>query len=165
MRETWEKLITVLHDMLELYQAILELSKRKRTVLISGKAKDLELITKQEESLILQVGQIEKMRKNIMGEIIAGNSLMTGGLTLSQIKELADEDVAEQLDQLGSSLKNTALEIASVSDLNVQLIKQAMTLVNYNINILAQNVASPTYAPQGQSNNATKARVFIDQKV
>ena len=165
MKETWEKLIAVLQDIFELYRVILELSKRKRTVLISGKAKDLETITKHEEAFILQIGQLERVRKNIIDDIIAGHNVTTEGLTLFQIKILADKDVAERLGQLGDSLKDIAKEISVMSELNVMLIKQAMTLINFNINMLAQNVADPTYAPRGQANNSSKARAFIDQKV
>lgn len=165
MGQLWEKLIAVLNDILNLYQAVLELATRKRAVLVAADVKELEAITKQEEALILQIGKLEKLRAEMLSRIAAGNKINSGKLTLTQIKQFADEKTAEQLAKLGESLKNVAGELAELNGINTQLIKQAIFFVDCNMNILARNVADPVYVPHGQENRTNSSRAFIDRKV
>lgn len=166
MKEKLDRLVVLLAELLNLYQGILELSKKKRSVLVSGgNPQELEGITKQEEILILQIGKIEKIREGIIREIIASEKLNCKQLTLSQIQSVADEDTAEQLGQLSDKLKVIADELTTLNEVNTRLLQQAMNFINYNINILAQHTSDSTYAPQGQSGKQAQARTFFDQKV
>lgn len=165
MQKLWESLILKLTEILTLYQSILELSKRKKDILVSADTQELDRIISQEQSIILQLGAFEKERQHIMDQIMTRHNVKMDKLTLSQILEFADQDSAKRLSNLGDSLKTVGAEITELNNINTQLIKQALHFVNYSINILARTVADSTYAPQGQAGNANQVRKFIDHKI
>jgi len=165
LQKLWENLIFKLTEILTLYQSLLELSKRKKDILISADAQELDSIIRQEQSIILKLGEFEKERQNVIKQIGDLHNVKADHLTLSQVLKLADEDSAKRLGHLGDSLKTIGTEITELNNINTQLIKQALHFVNYSINILARTVADSTYAPQGQSGNANQVRKFIDHKI
>ena len=165
MQKLWESLIFQLTEILTLYQSLLELSKRKKPILVSADTQELDRIISQEQSIILKLGAFEKERQNVIKQFGDLHNVKVDHLTLSQVIKLADEDSAKRLSHLGDSLKTIGTEITELNHTNTQLIKQALHFVNYSINILARNVADPNYAPQGQSSNTNQARAFIDHKV
>ncbi len=169
MKEKFDRLILLLAELLTLYQGILELSRRKRAVLTTGQAQDLEGITKQEEVLILQIGKLEKARETLVKELIASHNLNCEQLTITQIKQMADDATAERLGEITEGLNAIITELSSLNEINTQLLQQAVNFVNYNINIMARHVADPTYAPQGQqagqANRTAQAKTFFDQKI
>lgn len=166
MKEKLDRLFNLLAKLLALYQGILELGKQKREVLIAGgKTQELEAITKQEEVLILQVSKVEKVRETVVQEITTANNAGGKQLTLSQIKQLASVDASGRFEQVTENLKTVVNEIASLNEINTRLLQQAINFINFNINMLAQHAADPTYAPQGQGDKPAQARTFFDQKV
>lgn len=164
-KETWDKLTNVLTELLSIYKAILILSQEKRKILIAAKARELEQITIKEEMLILQVGRLENLRQKVIAELGALYGLTADDSTLSSLKEVAEEHTARQLDTLAEQFEKVLGELVPMNKLNTNLIRQALVLVNYNINILAQSTSSPTYAPEGQSKREGNSRNWIDRKV
>ncbi|MEN6565538.1 MAG: flagellar protein FlgN [Veillonellales bacterium] len=165
MKEIWTKLQSILNEMLEFYQTLLAVSREKRAVLVSGKTRELEAVTKEEEILILQAGKLENRREKIIVEIAAGYGLNTEEITFAKIKELADETDAAQLEQLAKSLEAVVAEIKQLNQVNTKLIQQSLRFIQYNINILTQNTSGPTYEPQGKTTEQTgQGRNLFDRK-
>ncbi|SHI96483.1 flagellar protein FlgN [Propionispora hippei] len=164
MEELCNKLTVLLTDMLQVYTNILALGKRKKDALVAGKVNELETITKEEEQLILQAGKLEKTRTGITQDILAKSGLQTDKLTLTEIKDLAGSDIAEQLSRLGDELGAALQEIKATNELNTKLIQRAMAYVDYNINILTQHSTGPVYAAQGQAGKSVQSRMLVDQK-
>lgn len=161
----WDKLVTLLTEMAELYQAILELSRRKRDILIAVKPQDLEAVTKQEELLILQAGKLEAARGKLMQQLAAASGVSADGLTLNDAKKLAGPAIAEKLDKIAADFDRIMAELAPVNQLNADLIQRALGFINYNINILTQSTAGPTYAPQGKNAPDAQIRKLVDRKI
>ena len=160
----WEKLVALLSELLELYQAILKLTEQKKDILVAGQAPNLEAITRQEELLILQVGKLEGKREKLLSEIAAAHGLTNQGLTLSKIRELANASIAEKLATIETDFEQVTQKLVPLNQLNTQLIQQALNFVNYNINILAQTQIGPTYAPRGESSQPSPSRAILDTK-
>lgn len=165
MKQHWQNLIAVLEEMLSLYQAILTLSQEKRKVLVSANGQMLEQITRQEELLILQAGKLDNRREKVIAEIGSACGFKAAETNITKLKEFADQDIALKLDELSAQLSKTFSELGTVNKINTNLIKQALTFVNYNINMLAQSTASPTYAPVGKSGQSGNSRNWVDRKV
>lgn len=161
----WDKLVTLLMEMADLYQAILTLSRQKRDILIAVKPQDLEAVTRQEELLILQVGKLEAARGKLMQQLAAASGVPADGLTLTAIKNMAGPEVAERLDKVAADLDRIMAELAPVNRLNAELIQRALGFINYNINLLTQSTAGPTYAPQGKNAPDAQVRKLVDQKI
>lgn len=166
MKSQWEKLIAVLDEMLALYRAILTLSQEKRTVLVAADGQKLEQITKKEELLILQAGKLDNHRADIVKEIGKALGLKPSDMTLERIIEHVDDDFAARLKTISDEFDNVLGDLAPLNKVNTQLIQHALTFVNYNINILAQNQTGPTYAPKGQpGGKQAPSRALFDHKV
>ncbi|MBP2651812.1 MAG: FlgN protein [Firmicutes bacterium] len=165
MRDNWGKLTELLDATIELYTAILALSKAKREALVEVKTQKLESITQQEELLIIKVGKLEVAREKIMVEIAQENGLELEVLTLSKLEDLAENGQAEQLAKLAGDFDRIMTELVPLNRLNTELIEQALGFINFNINVLAQSTALSTYAPQGQNQNGTEVRKLIDQRI
>lgn len=165
MKEAWTKLQAILNEMLELYQSLLAVTRKKRAVLVSGKANELEAVTKEEEIIILQAGKLEGRREKIIEEIAAGYGLTTEEITFSTIKEFADEADAAQLQQLIKNFEAVVAEIKQLNQVNTKLLQQSLRFIQYNINLLTQNTSGPTYAPKGQTTGQTgQGRNLFDRK-
>lgn len=161
----WEKLVALLGEMVELYQAILELSRQKRDVLIAVKPQELEAVTKQEELLILRVGKMEAARGKLMQEIAAASGLAVEGLTLAKMQELAGPSLAPRLDSIAADFDRIMADLAPLNQVNAELIQRALGFINYNLNVLTQSAAGPTYAPGGQNAGEPRLRKLVDKKV
>ena len=133
MKDKWEELLTVLSNMLSIYQAILTLSQQKHDILVAAKSHELETVTKQEEVLIQQVGKLEDLRGKLVSELMAGYGITEGEVSLAQLYKIATPAVARQLENFGKKIGDIMTEMAPINKLNTELIKQALGFINYNI--------------------------------
>jgi len=161
----WDNLIMVLAELSELCKGLLELSKQKREFLIAGQAQKLEAVTRQEEVLILRIGKLEVLREKALQEIAAAYHLNIQGLTISQLRQMADDRIAGQIKDFEQVFSGITNELVPLNQLNTQLIQQSLNFVNYNINLLAQTQTGLTYAAKGSSGQSQPARNFLDAKV
>lgn len=165
MKDNWEKLVVLLTELVDLYRAILNLSKQKREALIAAKTPDIDTVTRQEELLILQVGKFEAARGKLMRQIADSHGFDVEVLTLSKMQELAGAEYSERLAKVAEAFDQVLGELAGVNEQNTELIQQALGIINYNINLLTQNTASTTYAPSNQGGQTAQARKLVDRRV
>jgi len=161
----WERLVDVLANMLKLYQALLTISKQKHDILVGAKAQELDALTKQEELLIVQIGKLEVIREKSLQEIIAAHKFSDENITISKLTEVADQDIGGQITDLLKQFDRITDELVQMNQLNTKLIEQALSFINYNINLLTQNTIGPTYAAKGQQTQGATTRAVLDQKV
>jgi flagellar biosynthesis/type III secretory pathway chaperone len=164
MTAMWEKFIVLLNQTLEIYEALLLLSRKKRQVLVEVKQQELEQLTKQEELLIIKAGQLETLRKAQTQELITELGLSPEQAQLAILIEHADSQTAGKLEEISEEFTEIAAELVELNELNEKLIKQSLELVNYNINILSQNTADSTYAPKGKPGASGSGRSILDTK-
>lgn len=161
----WQQLVDVLANMLKLYQALLTISKQKHDILVGAKAQELDALTKQEELLIVQIGKLEIVREKSLQEIIAALKFSDENITISKLAEVADPDIGGQIIDLLKQFDRITAELVQMNKLNTKLIEQALSFINYNINLLTQNTIGPTYAAKGQQTQGATTRAVLDQKV
>ncbi len=161
----WDNLINLLSELSELCKGLLELSKQKREFLIAGQAQKLETVTRQEEVLILQIGKLEVLREKALQEIAVAHNLNIDGLTISQLRQMADDEVADKIKDFQQVFSSITNELVPLNQLNTQLIQQSLNFVNYNINLLAETQTGPTYAAKGSAGQSQPSRTFLDAKV
>lgn len=161
----WERLVDVLANMLKLYQALLTISKQKHDILVGAKAQELDALTKQEELLIVQIGKLEVIREKYLQELITVHKFSDENITISKLTEVADQDIGGQITDLLKQFDAITAELVQMNKLNTKLIEQALSFINYNINLLTQNTIGPTYAAKGQQTQGATTRAVLDQKV
>jgi len=165
MPDKWEELLAVLNKMLNVYQAILNLSQEKHQILVAAKSSELEKVTKQEEILILQVGKLEDLREKLVSELMVVHGITDGEFSLAELREIAKPDVVEKLEVFSKKIGIIMSEMVPLNKLNTDLIKQALGFINYNMNLLSQTAVGPTYAAKGQTNEQAPQRKVFDARV
>lgn len=161
----WDNLVSLMSEIVEIYQAIVAISRQKKKALVSADVKELSQLTKQEEALILQIGKLEAARERIVGDLASVYALKTEELNLSKAKELAGGEVSVQLEDLERQLVAITSELAPLNKLNTKLIQQSLNYINYNLNLLTQTPAGTNYAAKGSGETAPRTKALIDAKV
>lgn len=165
MDKLWQELFGVLADILSAYRKMLELGHAKRDALVGAKVKEIEDITKQEETLIIFVTQSEKVRKSIVEKIAVQYKLPPEEVNLARLKSLTDTETAKKLEKFDNDFHKVLVEFEPLNKTNNELIQQALGIVNYNINLMTQNVAESNYAPNRQGGQTNPNRAIFDRKV
>lgn len=164
MEERWKNLLKVLNQILSVCQTFLELSKQKQKVLVAADSQELEKIVKQEDSLLVQISKLEKMREQCIHEILMVHGVQKSEVSLEKLKKIAEPDVAEQLEVFSKELGLIMDQLGPLHTLNAELITQALGFINYNVNVLSQIAVGPTYASGGQTDQQAPKRTLFDAK-
>lgn len=164
MTAMWDKLIILLNQTLELYQALLVLSRKKRDILVEARPQELELLTKQEEVLIIEAGKLENMRLTLARELAAAAGLAPSATALSSLIACAGSETARELSGLSDRFEQVTKDLVEINGLNTKLIEQSLDFINYNINILSQSAVGPTYLPKGQPLEKGSSRAILDTR-
>ncbi|MDR3349183.1 MAG: flagellar protein FlgN [Acidaminococcales bacterium] len=152
MDAAWEEVIGLLDAMSGHYLEMIGLAEEKRAALINVQANKISGIIAREEALIRQIGALEKKRVGLVGQIAAESGWTDQKIKLLHLVERAPEKFAERMKQTGHKLADIVMRIAMLNGINNNLLKQAMHIVDYNINILSRAQAAPVYeAGGGQS--------------
>jgi flagellar biosynthesis/type III secretory pathway chaperone len=133
-------------------------------VLVAANSQELEKIVKQEDSLLVEISKLEKMREKVIKEILIAHSVQDAEVSLGALKKIAKPDVREQLEVFSKDLKEIMDQLGPLQILNSELIQQALGFINYNVNVLSQIAVGPTYASGGQTDQQAPKRTLFDAK-
>ncbi|MDF2636170.1 MAG: FlgN protein [Pelosinus sp.] len=164
MDEKWNNLLKVLSQILRVCQNLLALSKEKQKVLVAADSQELEKIVKQEDSLLIEISKLEKVREQLIGEILIAHGVEKSEASLEKLKTIAKPNAEEQLEVFSKELRLIMDELGPLHALNAELITQALGFINYNVNVLSQIAVGPTYASGGQTDQQAPKRTLFDAK-
>ena len=152
----WQELISVLSKIVESYHSLLNLSKQKRAALVSVNVPDIERLTKDEEQIVTSIGKLEQIRKKITNQILSDLKVTEIEDSFMDMLALCDKKNSDQLIKVHNELKNVLKEVSSSNKTNETLITQALSVVNYNINVASQAESTPTYNANPNDNIQAK---------
>lgn len=152
----WQELIAVLNKIVESYNVLLNLSKQKRAALVTVNVADIEKLTKEEEKIVTSIGKLEQIRKKITNQILSDLKVTEIEDSFMDMLALCDKKNSDQLIKVHNELKNVLKEVSSSNKTNETLITQALSVVNYNINVASQAESTPTYNANPNDNIQAK---------
>ena len=152
----WQELIAVLNKIVESYNVLLNLSKQKRAALVAVNVADIEKFTKEEEKIVTSIGKLEQIRKKITNQILSDLKVTEIEDSFMDMLALCDKKNSDQLIKVHNELKNVLKEVSSSNKTNETLITQALSVVNYNINVASQAESTPTYNANPNDNIQAK---------
>lgn len=152
----WQELIAVLNKIVESYNVLLNLSKQKRAALVAVNVADIEKLTKEEEKIVTSIGKLEQIRKKITNQILSDLKVTEIEDSFMDMLALCDKKNSDQLIKVHNELKNVLKEVSSSNKTNETLITQALSVVNYNINVASQAESTPTYNANPNDNIQAK---------
>jgi flagellar biosynthesis/type III secretory pathway chaperone len=163
MKDKWETLVVLSEEIRDLYGIIVKLGKHKREALIVANAPELDKITKQEELLITRIGKLQVGRETII-KTLADENHLTADSTFGEFLAFGPQDVTERLEKANNELGEEVKELVSLNQVNAEMLRKALTFIDYNMNLLSRSMANPTYAQTGQTSLTSLGRSFLDRK-
>lgn len=153
----WEQLIDVLSELTIVYQKLFCLSKEKRGVLIAVRMKELERIVQEEQVLLSIVVKLEQERAAVIQRLAKQHGFTVFPQKLEEILPYCDKTVLEKFLRAHKKLKKVIADVKAYNQVNTNLTRQALEIVDYKLNVLSAASIGPTYAEKGQE-QVTRAK-------
>lgn len=151
--DTLSQLAEVLAEQVAVIETLLDLSRRKRDVLVGGGIPEFESILEQEQSLLWQAGKLEQRRHELQQEVAGLLGVAVEDVTMSAIIAASNEPHAGELQKLRQQLSGLLADLDGMNAGNSRLLKQSLDYINVAIEALGGAAAGPgLYRPDGRLN-------------
>jgi len=133
-----DELIHTLEKENAAYQELQELSVQKTEIIIKGDIQALYDIVEKEQILMTdQVQPLEKKRQECTKDIATVINRKPEDLTLSRLAELmsGQPETQRRLSEIHDRLHDTMAQMTKVNEMNKVLLKEALELVQFDINL------------------------------
>ncbi len=148
MASLMENLIEILDRECDEYEGLLTVSQRKTPIIVSGNLENLQKITDEEQTLVSRINNLERRRMEVTADIATVLNKDVTKLTLTNLIDMLAARPTEQAALMKSydRLHQSVRELKRVNEQNGALLKDALEMVNFEINILHAAKAAPETA-------------------
>lgn len=161
----------IMGDLIGQHHQLIELGKRKKSVLIAGDVNGLNQIVEEESKMIKRIMQLESERQKTISSILIQNGMQEKEISMSELFEIVGStQEKEMLQSVQKELIDVLTELQEVNQLNQQLIKQSLDFVNYSIESMVGSDENPfTYGKpteqtdRGNGSAKVRSRIFDTQ--
>lgn len=161
MKQAWEDIIGVLNEIAECYLRMTALAEEKRDALVNVKVDNINVLIGKEEGIIKEINILERKRQELVDQIAKDGNWTDEKIKLLDLVERAPEEYSEQMKEVGQRLADIVMQIALLNGINNNLLKQAMGIIEYNINILSRAQATPFYDAGGGQSHESKGNAGL----
>lgn len=154
----WEEFIGVMSKLLDLYKRLLQLTKEKRLVIVAVKLKELEALVNKERLLVDAVGKCEQERMVLLTKLTEINQMKKADKMLDLLK-YCDKKTGQRIVEIHTELTETLRVLTKEGKLNNDLVRQALGVVNYKLNIVSGAAVDTTYGASGSERVNTRSNL------
>ena len=152
MASLMEVLIDVLEQENQEYEKLLSLSMRKTSVIVSENLEELTKITDEEQFIVSRINNLDNQRNEAVNDIA---SVLNKDVEKLKIVDLirmlsARPEEQEKLAIVFDKLRENVRGVKRANEQNRELIKDALELVQFNMNVLQ----SMNKAPESENSNS-----------
>lgn len=144
MQALLSELKKILNQEYTVYEELLKLTENKTQVIIEGKIKELDEITKSEENQILKIANLEQIREDVVMKLRNSLGLSIDSNITNIIDKLSEQD-KKDLEVIKRKIVSVLDKIKEKNDLNNTLIGDALEYINLNINLLTNTKQGNVY--------------------
>ncbi|NRD79396.1 flagellar protein FlgN [Bacillus sp. BRMEA1] len=160
--ESLQKLKQTLTYMVEAHQQLLRLAEEKRTILVEGKAPELQTIISKESKYTDLIQKLEAQREAVLKAVLVEKGLVNQSLTIDQFIQTIDQPLEKQfLAKTIGQLRKLVNELIQLNKSNQELIKMALSYIQYSMNIIMPKEPSIGY---GNKSHVRSAKL-LDAKI
>ncbi len=143
-----ENLIAVLDRESIEYEKLLELSRKKTPIIVSGDLKALQEITDEEQGLVGRISHLDKERTEVTADIANVLNKDVTTLTLPNLIALMAARPAEQqaLAESHDRLREAVRGLQKVNEQNSELLTNALEMVEFEMNLMQAMKSAPETA-------------------
>lgn len=155
-----ENLIAGLNEEYAVYEKLLEVSMEKTPAIVSNDLERLKNITDKEQLLVDTVTGLEAERRQTMENIASVLNKKREELTILNIVEFLEgqPEFHDPLLEIDEKLSKLAKKLKSVNEHNQILIKESLSMIEYNINLLQNLNRAPETAEYSRDMFKNKGR-------
>lgn len=148
MASLMENLIEVLNLESKGYEELLQLSQKKTPIIISGDLANLQKITDEEQELVSRINNLDKKRVEVTADIANVLNKDVATLKLDNLVDMLEARPAEQqvLAKAHDRLQTVVHNLQQVNEHNRELLKNALEMVEFEMNILNATKTAPETA-------------------
>jgi len=143
-----ENLIDVLNKENSEYKILLDLSLQKTAIIVRGDHQELTKITDEEQRVVSRMNLLSLQRQETMKDIANVLNKDVEQLKLKGLIELLSQRPKEQqmLAKAFDGLSDTVHHVARVNDQNRELLKNALEMVEFDMNLFQSMKMAPETA-------------------
>ncbi len=158
-----DTLAEILNKEDEEYQKLLDLSKGKTDVIVKGDLNALSVITDKEQKVVTRITALEAQRSEAMAEIAKILHTDVAELKLDTLIDLLKKKPKEQkeLALVHDKLHVTLYEMKLVNERNDQLLKSAIEMVDFNMNLIQAARKAPQTANYNRGAYNTGSQIGV----
>jgi flagellar biosynthesis/type III secretory pathway chaperone len=133
-----QPLITIMEQLLESHEILLELSREKTKELVSNNVNQLNLIVNKESKLVRHIGELDKQRfLEISKYLVSRGYNPNPQITVSDLIRLIFKAEEKQALLNAHNLLIAVLKsLRQVNESNKQLIQQSLSFIDYSIDLV-----------------------------
>ncbi|AGA70322.1 FlgN protein [Desulfitobacterium dichloroeliminans LMG P-21439] len=144
-----------------LYEELKMFAEYKQQALVNNNLHEIEAATVREEQLIMEASRLEKERLLWAEQIAREIGKAPENITLSELAERFPE-----LTGVKTELDNVLTNLRQVNELNTQLLKQAIKVIDLTLGLMTAQPNGSTYVRPGGKENEPKSNVhFLDRSI
>lgn len=165
MSQLSEQLARILEREQAIYEEVLDLAEKKKRIIIDGKLKELEDITRRETEIVGILIKLENLRSQTSEQLAAEKGIREL-VSMRDLLPLLDPKDQLYISALQAQLKGTIASLQNVNELNGKLLKQSLELVDFNLNLISTigSVSSGYTAEASEKGQPMRSGLF-DAKV
>ena len=154
MASLMEELIGTLTAEEEIYRDLVPVEEEKTRAIIANDLKALQDITVREHELVDRTSALEGKRERVTLDIATVLSMDPKNITLEKIIDVLKNqpDDQKRLQIVHDRLRRTVMRLQAVNDQNKTLLKEAMDMIEFNMNVIRS-----TRMSSGSSNYSSDA--------
>ncbi len=154
MASLMEELIGTLTAEEEIYRDLVPVEEEKTRAIIANDLKALQDITVREHELVDRTSALEGKRERVTLDIATVLSMDPKNITLEKIIDVLKNqpDDQKRLQIVHDRLRKTVMRLQAVNDQNKTLLKEAMDMIEFNMNVIRS-----TRMSSGSSNYSSDA--------
>lgn len=142
-----EQFIDILNEQLVLNESLLNISIKKKDIIINNDTKRLNTMAHDEQKIVKKIISLEKLR----GAVISNLERELKIEKIDNIKDVinkVEEEKAREIEKIASKLKEVLLTLEEKNDLNNRLLEISIEYIELNLNLLTSQPKPKIYGKQ-----------------
>jgi flagellar biosynthesis/type III secretory pathway chaperone len=150
-----------LKNQARLYDELKQLAEFKQQALVKNNLQEIEAVTVREEQLLLEGARLEKERLLWAEQIAQVMGKPAEKITLTELAVRYPE-----LQEVKVDLEKVLTGLKDVHEVNTQLLKQAIKIVDITLGMFTTNPSGNIYNRPGKKENDSNQRIrFLDKSI
>lgn len=158
-----EQLIETVSEQNKIYAQLLEISMKKKSVIIENNIEELQKIVTAENSLVGKSSKLEKARNELFNDISFVLNKKSEEMSLTKIAELMEgKPEAAEIIKVRDEAAEVIKKLKAINDINKDLIEYSLDHIDFSMNVLRSTLSNEPYYYDSAGNeiNSPNKRLF-----